>query len=232
MPTNADREHDGTSVQHRRAHTGLHAGFGALAIFTLVAFAGCDSKGSGAPTTGAGGKTGSGGSNGSGLGGMMSMGNMGGMTTTGMGGMSGMSGSGGAPAPQVMEMGMTTAKLCNLLIGANMESVEFTLEIGSGPVTLIAASGKCSPPGPAACAPIPAGNIHLKLTAKGTILDEGILSAPVGVPVIAIATLDSTTGRPTLVFPEVPAGDTCESIDVPPPDGGSPPRAPDAGGKR
>jgi hypothetical protein len=238
MPTNADREKTRTSVQHRRAHTGLHAGFGALALSTFIAFAACDSKGSGAPATGAGGKTGSGGSGGSGFGGMMSMGSMGGMVAgmmgTASGGSSGAGGATGEP-PQIKEEGMATAKLCNLLVGANDESIDFKLEIGSVPVVLTASSGKCSPPAPTPCAAIPAGNVHVRLSRNGITTAEGIAVITANKPIIGVATLDDQTGRPALGFiDELPANETCESLTLDDPDGGAPgpmPK-PDAGIKR
>ena len=240
MPTNADREKARTSVQHRRAHTGLHAGFGALALSTFIAFAGCDSKGSGAPATGAGGKTGSGGSGsgGSGFGGMTSMGSMGGMVAGMMGtGTGGSSGAGGATAepPQIKEEGMATAKLCNLLVGANDESIDFKLEIGSTGVSLTASSGKCSPPAPTPCAVIPAGNVHVRLSRSGITIAEGVATIAAGKPIIGIATINDQTGRAALGFvDELPAGETCESITLDDPDGGAPgPKpGPDAGIKR
>jgi hypothetical protein len=234
MPTNADREQDRTSVQHRRAHTGLHAGFGALVLSTFMTFAACDSKGSGAPAT----ERGSGGSFGSGLGGMM-MG-MGGMTPMGSGtGSGGATGAGGAAdpggeLPPVMEMGMSTAKFCNGFVPIDGSSIDLVMELGTKAVRFTVASGKCAPMTGQTCSTIPAGTIPFKVYFMDALVADGVATVTAGKPIVIVAYPDNA-GDIQLGSGRLTPPTTCESFELPRfSDAGapSPTPGPDAGVKR
>jgi hypothetical protein len=238
MPTNAHPNEARLSGRHPAT------GLAALALASVFSFTACDSKGSSAsPALG-----GSGGSSGSGMGfggmkamgGMMSMGAggfigpMAGSSGNGAGGSSGSSDA-GDQLPPVNEMGMTTAKFCNALVPKDGTSLDLVLELGSTAVRFPAASGACSPAS-GACTAIPAGTIPYRLSYKNMTQEEGVAQFTAGKPVIIVIFLDENG---TIQFGPIqtPAGQTCDSFQLPPidtGDGGAPGPKPDAsipGGK-
>jgi hypothetical protein len=121
------------------------------------------------------------------------------------------------------QAGTAVAKFCNGLAYESGTPLEFTLEIGTPPIRIVAGSVKCTPPAGQPCLPIPAGNLNVSLYLKDKLVQSRMYTIPAGQGMIFQTNFDNDMVG--LEGGVVPAS-SCAGVDLVvlpgvPPDGGA-----------
>jgi hypothetical protein len=117
--------------------------------------------------------------------------------------------------------GTAQIKFCNALALQNNGNLRLSLQVGDPPVVMTADSGQCSTPTGSPCNTVPAGinSVHL-VDDTNQEFASGTVTIAAGEQWMMLATINNTTGDPTVIGGALKPQYTCSSVDPFPADGG------------